>query len=97
MTKIKITIPNVGDFTNIEIIEVLVKEGQSIEKDDSLITLESDKSSIEVPSTHAGKIDKINMKVGDKVNHGDLILTLNSELKKESLEPVQEEIKKKEI
>ena len=97
MAKIKITIPNVGDFTNIEIIEVLVKEGQSIEKDDSLITLESDKSSIEVPSTHAGKIDKINMKVGDKVNHGDLILTLNSELKKESLEPVQEEIKKKEI
>ena len=97
MAKIKITIPNVGDFTNIEIIEVLVKEGQSIEKDDSLITLESDKSSIEVPSTHAGKIDKINMKVGDKVNHGDLILTLNSELKKESLEPVQEEITKKEI
>ena len=72
-----------GDFENIEIIEVLVKEGQSIKKNDSLITLESDKSSVEVPSTLEGVIEKINIKIGDKVNQGDLILTLKTkEIKK---------------
>ena len=78
MEKLKITIPDMGDFKDVEIIEVLVKEGQSIKKNDSLITLESDKSSVEVPSTHEGIIDKINLKIGDKVNKGDLILTLNA-------------------
>ena len=79
----KIIIPNMGDFENIEIIEVLVKEGQSIKKNDSLITLESDKSSVEVPSTLEGVIEKINIKIGDKVNQGDLILTLKTkEIKK---------------
>ena len=58
MTKIKISVPDIGDFKDVEIIEVLVKEGQSINKNDSLITLESDKSSVEVPSTHSGKIEK---------------------------------------
>ena len=48
-----------GDFKDVEIIEVLVKDGQTINKNDSLITLESDKSSVEVPSTHSGKIEKI--------------------------------------
>ena len=51
-----------GDFKDVEIIEVLVKEGQTVKKNDSLITLESDKSSVEVPSTHEGKIEKINLK-----------------------------------
>ena len=68
-----------GDFKDVEIIEVLVKEGQQIKKNDSLITLESDKSSVEVPSTHEGIIEKINIKVGDKVNKGDLILSLKTE------------------
>ena len=81
MTALKITIPDMGDFKEVEIIEVLVKEGQKIKKNDSLITLESDKSSVEVPATHAGIIQKINLKVGDKVNQGDLILTLDSEEK----------------
>ena len=58
MTKIKITVPDMGDFKDVEIIEVLVKDGQTINKNDSLITLESDKSSVEVPSTHSGKIEK---------------------------------------
>ena len=75
----KILIPNVGDFKDIEIIEVLVKEGQSIKKNESLITLESDKSSVEVPSTHEGVIEKINVKIGDKVNQGDLILNLKTD------------------
>ena len=77
-----ISVPDIGDFKDVEIIEVLVKEGQSINVNESLITLESDKSSVEVPATHAGKIEKINLKIGDKVNQGDLILTLDSEKKK---------------
>ena len=76
MATLKIIIPDMGDFKDVEIIEVLVKEGQAIKKNDSLITLESDKSSVEVPSTHDGKIEKINLKFCDIVNNGDLILTL---------------------
>ena len=79
MASTKILVPDMGDFKDVEIIEVLVKEGQQIKKNDSLITLESDKSSVEVPSTHEGVIEKINIKVGDKVNKGDLILSLNTE------------------
>ena len=74
----KILVPDMGDFKNVEVIEVLVKEGQQIKKNDSLITLESDKSSVEVPSTHEGVVEKINVKVGSKVNQGDLILNLKS-------------------
>ena len=76
MSDVKITVPDMGDFKDVEIIEVLVKEGQSIKKNDSLITLESDKSSVEVPSSHSGEIKKINVKIGDKVNKGDTILTI---------------------
>jgi len=78
MAIIKITIPDMGDFKDVEVIEVLVKDGQTIDKNESLITLESDKSSVEVPSTHSGKITQINLSVGDKVNKGDVILTLDS-------------------
>ena len=81
MVSAKILIPDMGDFKDVEIIEVLVKEGQQIKKNDSLITLESDKSSVEVPSTHDGVVEKINVKVGDKVNQGDLILNLKSDNK----------------
>jgi len=72
----KILVPDMGDFKDVEIIEVLVKVGQNIKKNDSLITLESDKSSVEVPSTHEGVIKKINVKIGDRVNKGDLILSV---------------------
>jgi len=89
MANIKITVPDMGGFKDVKVIEVLVKDGQTINKNDSLITLESDKSSVEVPSNHSGKIEKINVSVGDKINKGDVILTLKSigekeELKKES-------------
>ena len=90
MTKIKITVPDMGDFKDVEIIEVLVKSGQTINKNDSLITLESDKSSVEVPSTHSGKVEKINVAVGDKVNKGDTILTLDSA---ESIKEEKKEVK----
>ena len=98
MSSQKILVPDMGDFKDVEIIEVLVNEGQSIKKNDSLITLESDKSSVEVPSTHDGIIEKIIVKVGDKVNQGDLILNLISENKKETKETaenIKEKIKHK--
>jgi len=76
MTEQKIVVPNIGDFKEVEVIEVLVKEGQEIKKDESVITLESDKSSVEVPSNFSGIIKKINIKVGDKVSEGTTILSL---------------------
>ena len=85
MANLKITVPDMGGFKDVEVIEVLVKNGQTINKNDSLITLESDKSSVEVPSTHSGEIEKINVSVGDKINKGDLILTLESSDKKEKI------------
>ena len=75
----KIIVPNIGDFKEVEIIEILVKEGQKIKKDDSVITLESDKSSVEVPSNFSGIVKKININVGDKVSEGTTILSLDSE------------------
>ena len=68
MSEKKILVPNIGDFKNVEVIEVLVKSGQQIKKNDPLITLESDKSSVEVPATDEGKINKISVKFGDKVS-----------------------------
>ena len=76
MAEQKIIVPNIGDFKEVEVIEVLVKEGQEIKKDESVITLESDKSSVEVPSNFSGIIKKINIKVGDKVSEGTTILSL---------------------
>ena len=72
----KLLVPDIGDFENVEVIELLVKEGQQIEKNDPVITIESDKSSVEIPSTFSGKIESINVKVGDKVSKGDLILNI---------------------
>jgi len=79
MAEQKIIVPNIGDFKEVEVIEVLVKEGQEIKKDDSVITLESDKSSVEVPSNFSGIIKKINIKIGDKISEGTTILSLESE------------------
>ena len=75
----KLLVPDIGDFEEVEIIEILVKEGDKISKNDPVITLESDKSSVEVPSAFEGVVDSINIKIGDKVSKGDLILTLSSE------------------
>jgi pyruvate dehydrogenase E2 component (dihydrolipoamide acetyltransferase) len=78
MSEQKIIVPNIGDFKEVEVIEVLVKEGQEIKKEDSVITLESDKSSVEVPSNFSGIIKKIDVKVGDKVSEGTTILSLDN-------------------
>jgi len=71
-----ILVPNIGDFKSVEIIEVLIKEGQEIAKGDPIIMLESDKSSVEVPSGLSGKIAKIHIKVGDKVSEGSLVASI---------------------
>ena len=73
----EIKVPNIGDFKDVEVIEVLVSEGDEIKKDDPLITIESDKSSVEIPSTEVGIVKKLNIKVGDKVSEGDKILELD--------------------
>ena len=71
-----ITIPDIGDFKDVPVIEVLVKPGDVVEKETSLITLETDKASMEVPSPQAGIVKTIQVKVGDKVSQGSAILTL---------------------
>ena len=71
-------LPDIGDFEKVEIIEVLVKAGDKIKKNESLVTLESDKSSVEVPSTDDGIIESVNVKIGDKVSKGHLLATLES-------------------
>ena len=72
----KLLVPDIGDFENVEVIELLVKEGQEISKNDPVVTIESDKSSVEIPSTFSGKVESIKVKVGDKVSKGDLILNI---------------------
>jgi len=74
---LELLVPDIGDFENVEIIEILVKKGDKISKNDSVVTLESDKSSVEVPSNFEGIIENIKVKIGDKVSKGDLILTLS--------------------
>ena len=75
----QLLVPDIGDFEEVEVIEVLVKVSDKIKKNDSIVTLESDKSSVEVPSTHEGTVESINVKVGDKVSKGHLLVILNSE------------------
>lgn len=82
----KIIVPDIGGATGVDVIEILVKEGDEISKDTSLLTLESDKASMEIPSPMAGVVRSIKMKVGDKVSEGDVILTLAA-ADKESKQP----------
>ena len=98
MSETEIKVPNIGDFKDVEIIEVLVSEGQTIQKNDPLITIESDKSSVEIPSNFEGKIKTLKKKVGDKVSEGDLILTLEgksqTEKNDEKKPNIEKELKK---
>jgi len=89
MSGIEIKVPNIGDFKDVEVIEVLVSEGQTLKKNDPLITIESDKSSVEIPSNFDGKVKTLKTKVGDKVSEGDLILIL------ENINVAQEKVEKK--
>ena len=87
----KLLVPDIGDFENVEVIEILVKEGQEIEKNDPVVTIESDKSSVEVPSIFSGKVDSINVKVGDKVSKGDLLINITN---KEKISDLAKEVPK---
>ena len=85
----KVIVPDIGDFENVEIIEILVKSGDSIKKNDSIVTLESDKSSVEVPSTAEGTVENINVKIGDKVSKGDVLISLSGETTKDKGEKIK--------
>ena len=76
MSDKEIKVPNIGEFKDVEVIEVLVSSGQSVSKNDPLITIESDKSSVEIPASFDGKVNSVKVKVGDRVSEGDLILTV---------------------
>jgi len=79
---LNLIIPDIGDFKNVEVIEVLIKHGDKVDKNQTLITLESDKSSVEIPSPFEGVIKKIDIKVGDKVSKGDKIGEIESFVEK---------------
>jgi len=74
----EIKVPDIGDFDAVEVIEVLVAKGDSVEVDQALITLESDKATMEVPATQAGKIAQLKVSEGDKVAQGDVIALLEA-------------------
>ena len=77
-TSITISIPDIGNFESVEVIEVLVKVGDTIAKEDSLITVESDKASMDIPSSDSGRVESIEIKVGDKVKQGTAILVVST-------------------
>ena len=79
MALMDIKVPDIGDFKDVAVIEVLVKPGDTVKAEQSLITVESDKASMEIPSTHAGVVKEMKVKIGDKVNEGSVILSLEGD------------------
>mgnify|MGYP000562944604 CR=1 FL=1 len=73
-----ISVPDIGDFDSVEVIEVLIKVGDQINKEDPIVTLESDKSSVEIPSPSGGKIKDLKVKIGDKVSEGSILATIEN-------------------
>src|ERR1700674_5276589 len=73
---IEVTVPDIGGFKDVNVIDVLVKDGQQIEKETPLVTIETEKAAMDVPSPVAGKIAQVKLKTGDKVSEGSLILLL---------------------
>ncbi len=79
MSVTQVKVPDIGDFKEVEVIEILVKEGDRIEVEQSLVTVESDKASMEIPSSAAGIIKSLSVKIGDKVSEGSLLLTVEAD------------------
>src|SRR5437868_1315641 len=75
----QVVVPDIGDFKEVEVIEVLVKPGETVSKEQSLITLESDKATMEIPSPAAGVVKELKVKTGDKVSQGSPILLLDAQ------------------
>jgi len=84
-----VNLPDIGDFDSVDVIEILVKVGDLVKENDSIITLETDKATVEIPAPFSGQVTNIAIKVGDKISHGDLILTVesDSELAESESEP----------
>ena len=78
MAQIELTVPDLGGFSDIPVIEVLVAPGESVAKDAPLVTLESDKATMEVPASAAGVVKDVKVKVGDKVSQGSVLATVES-------------------
>ncbi|MES2017102.1 MAG: dihydrolipoyllysine-residue acetyltransferase [Pseudomonadota bacterium] len=78
MSIVEVKVPDIGDFKEVEVIELMVKPGDTVKVDQSLITVESDKASMEIPSSHAGVVKELRIKVGDKVKEGSLLLILEA-------------------
>jgi pyruvate dehydrogenase E2 component (dihydrolipoamide acetyltransferase) len=78
MSIVEVKVPDIGDFKEVEVIELMVKPGDTVKVDQSLITVESDKASMEIPSSHSGVVKELKIKVGDKVAEGSLLLVLES-------------------
>ncbi|MCH8619165.1 dihydrolipoyl dehydrogenase [Undibacterium sp. TS12] len=88
MSTIEVKVPDIGDFKEVEVIELLVKVGDTIKVDQSLVTVESDKASMEIPSSHAGVIKELKVKLGDKIAEGSLLLVIEAEGAAASAAPV---------
>ena len=78
MATIEVCVPDIGDFTDVSVIEVLVQPGDTVRAEQSLVTVESDKASMEIPSSHAGVVKEMKVKLGDTVSQGSVILTLEA-------------------
>jgi dihydrolipoamide dehydrogenase len=89
MSIIDIQVPDIGDFDEVTVIELMVKPGDTIKADQSLITVESDKASMEIPSSHAGVVKELRVKNGDKVKQGSVVLTLEAATSTVRAEPVK--------
>lgn len=79
MSLIEVKVPDIGDFKEVEVIELLVKPGDTVTVDQSLVTVESDKASMEIPSSHAGVVKELKIKIGDKIAEGSVVLTVEAE------------------
>ena len=79
MALIEINVPDIGDFDEVTVIELLVKPGDTVKAEQSLITVESDKASMEIPSSAAGVVKEVKVKLGDKVKQGSLVVMLEAE------------------
>ena len=90
-----ISVPDIGDFKDVEVIEVLVKAGDQIKKNDPIVTIESDKSSVEIPSPLEGKVKDLKVKIGDKVSEGSILATIENGQTNISKENLKKEKEKK--
>ena len=76
MSLVEVKVPDIGDIADVSVIELLVKPGDNVKAEQSLVTVESDKASMEIPSTHAGVVKELKVKLGDKVKEGSVLLVL---------------------